>query len=126
MRHVLRAAVCLLATFPAFAQAPLTLQEAAAEALARNPVLAAAEASTGMARAAVTESRAAWLPRIDVSHTVARGNNPVFVFGSLLEQGRFGSANFDPAFLNDPSPLINQRLAVNARFAIFPLSITIA
>lgn len=97
----------------------LTLDEAVAEALANNPRLASANAARGIASAGVREARGAWLPRLDVSHASVRSNNPVFVFGSLLEQGRFGPENFDPRFLNDPPALRNHRLALNARFAVF-------
>lgn len=43
----------------------------------------------------------------------------MFVFGTLLEQGRFGAQNFDLAFLNDPDPLSNFRLALNVRYTVF-------
>jgi outer membrane protein len=97
----------------------LTLREVADEALSRNPAIAAADAQRQAAVAREAEARAARLPRIEAGESATRGNNPVFVFGSLLEEGKFGPRNFDPAFLNAPPALTNYRSSVTARFAIF-------
>lgn len=113
------AAVCLLLAQPLAAGERLTLRDAIAEAFAANPQHAEAVARADAAQGAKDEARAAWLPVIGVSQSVTRGDNPVFVFGSLLEQGRFGAANFDPAFLNAPPSLTNYRIALDARVAVF-------
>jgi outer membrane protein len=97
----------------------LTLSDAVNEALSHNPAIAAADARQRIAAARESEARAARLPQIDVSERATRGNNPVFVFGSLLEQGRFAGRNFDPAFLNAPDALTNYRAAATARIAVF-------
>lgn len=97
----------------------LTLRDAVAQALRQNPQIAASKSDSDAARARRLEARSSWLPRIDATASSTRSNNPVFVFGSLLEQGRFGPQHFDPAFLNDPKPLRNDRLALNVRYAIF-------
>lgn len=117
----MRSAVGLFALLlgsPAFAGA-LSLQEAVSEALERNPQIRLAGARQQQTNAALNEARAMWLPHVDVSETTISSNNPVFVFGSLLEQGRFGASNFDPRFLNAPSALRNYRLALNFRYTIF-------
>lgn len=103
---------------PTFAD-DLTLRDAVSEAMQRNPQMRVAVAQRRSANAHLAEARSYWLPRADVTETWARSNNPVFVFGSLLEQGRFGPANFDPNFLNNPNPLTNWRLAFNVRYSIF-------
>ncbi len=97
----------------------LTLRVAVEEALQRSPRTRLATAETAVAQARLSAARAAWLPRVDATATRTRSDNPVFVFGSLLEQGRFGQEHFDPAFLNDPPALRNDRLALNVRWAIF-------
>ena len=118
---VLRGAVgVLIALLTAGAHADeITLQEAVSSALQKNPGMRMSAARQNAAAGGLAEARSYWLPRIDVSETAMRANNPVFVFGSLLEQGRFGPANFDPRFLNDPDPLTNYRLALNVRFTVF-------
>ena len=97
----------------------LTLPEAVDQALAHNPAISGAGAMRQAALAREKEARAGRLPRVEVSESATRGNNPVYVFGSLLEQGRFGLANFDPAFLNAPNALTNYRAAITARVPLF-------
>ena len=112
------AALAAAIALPVAAQ-PLTLSAAVDEALSRNPNAVAASAGIDVARAQLREAQSGWLPRIDATEQLTRSNNPVFVFGSLLEQGRFGPQNFDVAFLNDPPPLQNARFNLNVRYAIF-------
>ena len=118
MKNIVTAVALVVFARSGVAQS-LTLREAVDEALSRNPVVAAADANHQAAVARQAEARAARLPRVDVSESATRGNNPVFVFGSLLEQGRFAPRHFDPAFLNAPPALTNYRSSITARFAIF-------
>jgi outer membrane protein len=111
--------IALLVAASPLAAEELTLHDAVALALERNPQMRVVTAQREVASARLTEARSMWLPHADVTETFARSNNPVFVFGSLLEQGRFGPANFDPRFLNNPGPLTNWRLAFNVRYTIF-------
>jgi len=97
----------------------LSLHDAAGETLARNPAIAVAEAQKRAAEAREAEVRAGRYPRVDITESATRGNNPVYVFGSLLEQGQFAARHFDPAFLNAPGELTNFRASLTARVAIF-------
>lgn len=118
MRHLVLITLLLGSTATVSSQ-PLTLSEAVAEALEKNPMMVSAAASVDMAEARAAQARSGWLPRIDATASSTQSDNPVFVFGSLLEQGRFGQQHFDPAFLNDPSSLRNDRLALNIRYTFF-------
>jgi len=111
--------VLLFAVAQSSAAQSLTLRAAVDEALARNPAIAIADARQQSAAAHEAEARSARLPRLDVSESATRSNNPVFVFGSLLEQGRFAARHFDPAFLNAPDALTNYRATISARYALF-------
>ena len=114
------AGVLLLAmACPTAAGQSLSLGDAVEQTLARNPAIVAAEARIRAAEAREAEARAARFPRVEITESVTRGNNPVFVFGSLLEQGEFAARHFDPAFLNAPDALMNYRAALTARFAVF-------
>ncbi|HEX7708136.1 MAG TPA: TolC family protein [Thermoanaerobaculia bacterium] len=104
---------------PQLPDGTLDLRAAIAEALAANPAIAGADARLAGADARLLEARSMWLPRAGVTETIMRSDNPVFVFGSLLEQGNFGQQNFDPAFLNDPNPHTNFRLALNVQYTVF-------
>jgi outer membrane protein TolC len=103
-------AVLLLTCAPAAAQ-PLTLEGAIARALDANPDLAAARAAATEARHGVTAARAGWFPRLELEEGWQRGDQPVYVFGSLLSQRRFTEANFAIDALNNPDALDNHRAA---------------
>jgi outer membrane protein len=89
------------------AQDPLTLDQAVTAALANNAGLRAAAAGVRESAARKDEARAAYLPRLDYIEDWQQGNNPVYVFGSLLSQRRFTAANFDVNALNNPDALTN-------------------
>ncbi len=89
------------------AGAPLTLERAIETARTYNPMLQAAEAGVLAAEAQVDEARSYRLPKLELSEFATRSTNPVVVFSNLLGQERFGPANFDPAFLNEPPPTNN-------------------
>jgi outer membrane protein len=97
----------LVLSRPAAAQARLSLDQAVSAALAKNAGLKAADAAVRESAARVDEARAAYLPRLDYVEDWQQGNNPVYVFGSLLSQRRFTAANFDVNALNHPDPLTN-------------------
>lgn len=101
------------------AQSGLTLEAAAAEALSHHPAISAAEAQEQVARARRAEARSSYLPQVELTENMTRSNNPVFVFGTLLEQGRFAPRHFDPGFLNAPDALTNFRAALSARAVLF-------
>ncbi|HLF82938.1 MAG TPA: TolC family protein [Blastocatellia bacterium] len=97
----------------------LTLPGAIEIALRSNPMIRATSAGREMADAQVGEARASRSPLLQLGETFIRSNNPVFVFGSLLEQGRFGPQNFDPHVLNNPDSLGNFRSSITFRLPLF-------
>ena len=112
-RHGVLLALAL--AVPALAQGgqPLSLAEAVDHALHRNPSLRQAQAGVDLAGARLAEAKLSRLPLVQARETWTHGDNPVYVFASLLEQGRFGPENFDPGFLNDPDALTNWRTELN-------------
>jgi outer membrane protein TolC len=101
------------------AQERLSLAQAVAAAVQANPEIAAAEAATHQAEQQIAQARAGWLPRIDFSQSWQRGNQPVFVFGSLLAQRQFGETDFVLRALNDPAPVTNSRSAFSIEQTLF-------
>jgi outer membrane protein TolC len=97
---------------PLHAQERLTLDDAVRRTLARNPGVAAAGAAERAAAAGVEQARAGWLPRVEYVEAWQRSNQPVFVFGSLLAQSRFGASNFALDVLNHPDAISNFRGAL--------------
>ncbi len=97
----------------------LTLPLAVELALKGHPMVKASSVSRDIADARVIEAKASRWPSLQFNQTVTRSNNPVFVFGSLLEQARFTQQNFDLGALNNPSSVNNLRSAVNFKMTLF-------
>jgi outer membrane protein len=86
---------------------PLTLRQAVNIALEKNPQRKAALAETRAASADVKQARSFLYPHLMFSETATAGDDPVFVFGSKLRQGRFAASDFALNVLNTPLPLGN-------------------
>lgn len=97
----------------------LDLKTAVEQAIETNPLTKSADSRVKIAEAKIRESKAGRLPFVQFTQSAVQSNNPVFVFGSLLEQGRFGPANFSIDSLNDPKGLLNLRSLINAQMPIF-------
>lgn len=110
---------------PVLAQTPLTLQEAMNRARGQTADARALASTIQEAEARVRQAQSGFWPRVDVSETVQRGNNPVFVFSSLLSQRRFSEANFAIPALNQPDPLTNTRTGISVEQRIFDAGSTL-
>ena len=95
----------LLSPLRVAAQEPLTLDAAVQAALAQNAALRAIRAGQDETAARVTEARSGWFPRVSVTESWQRGDQPVFVFSSLLSARRFAATNFAIDALNHPDPI---------------------
>jgi outer membrane protein TolC len=102
-----------------FAQEPLTLREAIQDTLAHNRSLQGAQAGVREADAQATQARAAYFPRISFTEGWQRGDQPVFVFSSLLSSRQFTAANFAIDSLNQPSATGFFRGAVSVQQMLF-------
>jgi outer membrane protein TolC len=116
--------VLLAGAAPALAQMPLTLDDAMRRARGDTADARALAAGVDEAEARIERARSGFWPRVDVSETVQRGNQPVFVFSSLLSQRRFTAASFALPALNHPDPLTNTRTAVVLSQPIFEGGLT--
>lgn len=83
----------------------MPVERAVAEALAHNPSVVAARAAARAAGAEISAERAAFLPRVTAAESWQRSNEPVFVFGALLNSRRFAAPNFAIDALNHPDPI---------------------
>jgi outer membrane protein len=97
--------ICLSLPLPA--QQRLSLSEAVARALEHNPDLAIDAPGQEAARSEFKAAKAGYLPRIDFEQSYLAGDNPVFVFGTLLTQRQFTVGNFALPALNNPEPIDN-------------------
>lgn len=107
----------------------LTLDEAVEQALIASHDLVATREARDAARGFASAEAWSRLPILTGSVDVRRGDHPVYVFGSLLGQERFGSddfGSFDPGTgaldlerLNAPEPITNVRTAITARLTLW-------
>jgi outer membrane protein len=98
-------ALCAGWPTPLLAQDTLTVAEAVRQTLAGNRLLQSAQAGVRESDARTTQARAGFFPRVSFVESWQRGDQPVFVFSSLLSSRRFGASNFAVDALNAPDPV---------------------
>lgn len=94
---------------------PLTLAQAIAIALERNPDLRAAAERISVAEAHVTEAASAFYPQVGARLSYGRTDNPAQAFGMIVAQRRFSPLTD----VNDPGATQNWRPEIVATFSIF-------
>jgi len=114
---LLLAAVCV--AVPASAQSSLSLSEAIARAKAHNPDAGVAAAAERESAERVTQARGGYLPRVDVAESWQRGDQPAFVFSSLLTQRHVTAADLALDALNHPAATDNFRAALSVEQSLF-------
>lgn len=100
-----RSALLLLSLLlaPAFAGAQaLTVEQAVAHALARNPDLRAVAAGRQVAAAQAAAAESGRQPEINLRYLARRSDNPLDAFADKLNTRTVTAPDFDPARLNDP------------------------
>lgn len=100
--HWSTAALSILLALPLAAQERLTLVDAAILALESNPDLAVDEPGQQAANEEFKAAKEGYLPHLDFEMSYLAGNNPAFVFSTLLTQQKFTEENFDIERLNSP------------------------
>lgn len=116
--------VFVVGVAPALAQTPLRLEDAIRRAQGETADARALASAIDEANARIQRAQSGFWPRVDVTETFQRGNQPVFVFGSLLSQRRFTAANFAIPALNHPDPVTNTRTAVALEQRVFDSGLT--
>lgn len=108
----------------ASAQTPLTLEDAIRRGQGDTADARALSSAIEEANARIQRAESGFWPRVDLTETVERGNQPVYVFGSLLSQRRFSAANFAIPALNHPDPVTNTRTAVALEQPLYDAGLT--
>lgn len=111
---VLAGVLTLAAAWVSYAAETLTLDQAVETALRNNPGLKAAGAQAEAALATVAKARSGYLPRVTISETWSKTDDPLMVLGTKLNQEAVSPADFNPSVMNDPGPLSNY----NTRFLV--------
>ncbi len=102
---VFRIAFLIIATGGILFCEEITFRGAATLMFEKSPLLAQRMIERQIAEKQWSQSRASYLPAIDFIQGWNRSNNPVYVFGTLLNQQRFTEANFAIDSLNRPAPV---------------------
>jgi outer membrane protein len=116
MKDIIAFAVAASAVF---GEESLTLRDAVRQALADHPSREASFAALRAAEARRESARAGYLPRVTVSEAFLTSNQPVFAFGSLLNQRRFAPENFAIDALNHPGAIVNSQAQLAAEQTIW-------
>ncbi len=101
------------------ALAALSIQQAIENALANNPMLEMAEAQIKAARSRTVQARSGFFPQVDLNGSWNRTTNPMWAFGTKLNQGKISQMDFAPDLLNDPDPINNFGADVSLRWALY-------
>jgi outer membrane protein len=109
----------ILVAGPLLAQDSLSLRDAVRVALHNNSSLAASSAAVDAAAARIDQARGGRLPKVDYSESWTAGNNPVYVFGSLLASHQFTVENFNIETLNRPEALNNFQSVISVDQPIY-------
>ncbi len=108
----------LVATY-SYAAEPLTLEQAISTALDNNPGLKAADAQIEAADAGILRSKSGFLPKVAVSETWSRTDNPLMALGTKLNQEIITPADFNPAVINNPEAVSNYNTRLSVMQPIF-------
>ena len=98
---------------------PLSLEQAVATALANNPGLKAADARVEAADAGLLKSASGFLPKVNLSETWSRTDNPLMVLGTKLNREIVGPNDFNPVAINDPDPISNYNTRLSVTQPLF-------
>jgi outer membrane protein TolC len=98
---------------------PITLEESVQASLKHNPILKIAEADLRMREANVTQTKAFFLPGLDVSYGGFFTNNPLNAFGFKLQQEGITQNDFNPLLLNNPDATENYSFKVSFAQPLF-------
>lgn len=104
---------------------PLTRAEAVAAAAGHHPRVEAAASRQDAAAQKIRQARSGFMPQLTVSERFASTNNPMWAFGTRLNQERITLLDFDPDRLNDPDPIENFTTAVSVRWPLYDSGQTI-
>ncbi len=100
-------------------QGPLTLHQAINVALRQSPEAAIARAGALDAKAGASQARTMFLPQLNFTEDISRGNDPVYVFGTRLRQRQFTQADFALDSLNFPPPVGNFSTRFSGQWVAF-------
>ena len=97
----------------------LSLSDVVEAVLKTSPDLQNADAKVAEARGSENEAKAGDLPNLSAMSLMTRGNDPVYAFGSLLNQRSFTAQDFNLGALNYPGYVDNIDTALQLSVPVF-------
>lgn len=85
----------------------ISQKEVAEKVVEKNLQIKLAKNEATLAKAELLQTRAMYLPNVNASYTYTNTNNPLYAFGSKLNQARITMMDFDPTRLNTPESISN-------------------
>lgn len=111
--------VCLFLIPDQSPAADLTLSEAVEKALANNPMLQAAGFRVASAEEKTTQAGSGALPQVHLNGGYSRTTNPMWAFGTKLNQESITQPDFDPARLNHPDDIGNYNSSLSVVWPVY-------
>lgn len=97
----------------------LSLSDAVKKALENNPKTKAASFQAEASKSRITQARSGLLPQIYLNETFNRTTNPMWAFGTKLNQENIALSDFDPYRLNNPNDINNFITSVTFDWTLF-------
>jgi len=97
----------------------LTLSDAIKSAIKKNPEVKAAEFKHQASESDKMKARSGFYPQINFTETFNRTNNPMWAFGTKLNQESIAQQDFDPAQLNNPDAINNFASSLSVTWPVY-------
>lgn len=106
-------------TIPAADVSSLSLSEAIKLADKQNPKITAAFSGVSAADHRITQARSGFLPQVNFTETYGHTTNPMWAFGTRLNQKIITQQDFNPDKLNHPDAIDNFNSAVSVEWPVY-------
>ncbi|MBF0118718.1 MAG: TolC family protein [Desulfobacterales bacterium] len=93
---------------------PLSIEQAVEISIKQNPKIIQASHQLKASYEKISQTKSSYYPQVNITESINMTTNPMWAFGTKLNQENIQGTDFDPAKLNDPetSKNINSTLSV--------------
>ena len=98
---------------------PLSMTEAIHIAVEQNPEIKAAQFQVDAVKSNSVKAQSGFYPQLNFTQSFNRTTNPMWAFGTKLNQAAITQGDFDPSRLNDPDPINNFTSNFSVSWSVF-------
>jgi outer membrane protein len=98
---------------------PLSMTEAIHIAVEQNPEIKAARYQLDAVKSNAIKAQSGFYPQLNFAQSFNRTTNPMWAFGTKLNQAAITQGDFDPSRLNDPDPFNNFTSNFSVSWSVF-------